>query len=376
LNHFSKIILLHYNPALYLIIFFLLIISCKDVPVIKKVINSELSDTITENKQDTLCKKKRVLSNFELFLVQKGFVDVLEIDTTLIIDIKYSCNDNFLGFDLYGDFNRCYLAKDVANMLVYAHELLKDSFPDYRFIVYDGLRPQSIQQIMWDKVKMPESEKPKFLSKPEYGSVHNYGAAVDLSIIKTNGELLDMGTLFDSFDERAYPINENMYLKSGQLSQQQVANRKLLRFVMEAAGFFNIQTEWWHFNACYRKEARKKYALVESFDQKPFETIAEAEVKVVHEAIPEIESVKVTFRVQLLATKQNLKVTDSRFLGFPVERYNHDGLYKYTSGEFTDVAKAFEYRDNILSKGYPQAFVAGFKNGKRIGFQEAIDLIN
>ena len=110
---------------------------------------------------------------------------------------------------------------------------------------------------------MPNSEKGKFVSNPKNASIHNFGAAVDLTIAKTNGEPLDMGTEFDHIGELAYPTMEYFFLKDGQLNQQQVDNRKLLRKVMQKAGFTWLTTEWWHFNSCSREEAKLKYKILE-----------------------------------------------------------------------------------------------------------------
>ena len=51
-------------------------------------------------------------------------------------------------------------------------------------------------------------------------------------------------------------------LKEGKLTQKQIENRVLLRKVMKKAGFFNIQTEWWHWNSCSRNTAKSKYKVV------------------------------------------------------------------------------------------------------------------
>ena len=54
-------------------------------------------------------------------------------------------------------------------------------------------------------------------------------------------------------------------LEQGVITQQHIENRKLLRKVMTKAKFFNIQTEWWHFNSCYRKKAYEIYQIIEGF---------------------------------------------------------------------------------------------------------------
>jgi len=72
-----------------------------------------------------------------------------------------------------------------------------------------------------------------------------------------------MGCAFDYFGPLAYPSMEWHYLQSGELSQQAYDNRQVLRTIMRKAGFFPIQTEWWHFNACTRDYAREHYPIIE-----------------------------------------------------------------------------------------------------------------
>ncbi|HLP10818.1 MAG TPA: M15 family metallopeptidase, partial [Flavobacteriales bacterium] len=105
--------------------------------------------------------------------------------------------------------------------------------------------------------------KIKFLSNPAFGSVHNYGAAVDLSICTKKGEELDMGTPYDDTASLAYPILESRFLQRGELTKEQLKNRQLLRSVMYKSGFFGIQTEWWHFNAMTRDVAAAKFKRIE-----------------------------------------------------------------------------------------------------------------
>jgi len=202
-------------------------------------------------------------STFEKALIKAGLVDVSLMDSTIAVDMKYSTRDNFLGTDVYGNFNKCYLQKDAALKLVNAQKKLKELKPGYSLIILDAARPRYVQQMMWDTLKIPFNDKIKFLSNPKYGSNHNFGEAVDLSILDGHHHLLDMATPFDFMGEMAYSTAEERLLKEGKLTQEQYDNRKLLHKVMYSAGFFNIQTEWWHYNACTRDEAVKKYKIIE-----------------------------------------------------------------------------------------------------------------
>ncbi|HNW69458.1 MAG TPA: M15 family metallopeptidase [Bacteroidales bacterium] len=214
---------------------------------------------------DTLYKVffNEILSPIEQQMMHLGLVDVCELDSTIRANIKYSTEDNFLKKDMYGDYNKAYLQPDVAEKLSNAQTFLKEQHPGYRLVVYDAARPVSIQKIIWDSLKMPSLEKGKFACNPRHGSLHNYGAAIDVSILDEKGHELDMGCPFDFFGPLAYPVMESQLLSEGRLSQQQISNRKLLRQVMYKAGFFNIQTEWWHFNSCTRAEAIIKYKKIE-----------------------------------------------------------------------------------------------------------------
>jgi D-alanyl-D-alanine dipeptidase len=202
------------------------------------------------------------ISGIEKQLIEMGLVDVQQLDSGIVVDLRYSTTDNFIGLDMYGDFDKCYLQKDVAEKVVLAQQELRKKYPYYSLVIYDAVRPLHIQQQMWDTLVLPPGQKTKYLSNPGNGSLHNYGAAVDLSIIDDKGIPLDMGTPFDFFGEKAHPVKEKELLESGVLSQRQVLNRQLLREVMRHAGFFGIQTEWWHFNSCTRVVAAEKYTIV------------------------------------------------------------------------------------------------------------------
>ena len=206
---------------------------------------------------------RKALSPIELEMLSAGLVDIKSIDSSIAVDIKYASENNFLHTNFYQDFNKAYLQPDVALKLAKAQSFLKEQHPDYSLLIYDAARPLRFQQQIWDSIKLPVAQKTRYVSNPKHGSLHNFGAAVDLTLIGPNHKELDMGCPFDTLSPIAYPVLEWKFLAEGLLSQQQVDNRKLLRQVMQQAGFFNIQTEWWHFNACTRAEAITKYKRIE-----------------------------------------------------------------------------------------------------------------
>lgn len=200
----------------------------------------------------------------EKYLIREGMINIQELDSTILVELKYSTEDNFMHKDMYGCLENCYLQPDVADRLKLCQEYLKKKDSTLTLLLYDGVRPRSVQQYMWDLLDMPINEKTKFVSNPKKGSLHNFGAAIDITLANVETQVaLDMGAEYDQIGIISWPIKEKMMLDSGLLTINQVDNRKLLRRSMRAGKFFNIQTEWWHFNACYRDSAYIKYKIIE-----------------------------------------------------------------------------------------------------------------
>ncbi len=190
-------------------------------------------------------------------------VDVQSLNANILIDLKYTGTDNFLGERLYYIIDKAYLQRDVAQRLSRVQEFLSKTHPGFRLLIYDALRPVSVQKKMWDALDtLPISQRVKFVSNPKNLSLHNLGAAIDLTIVNQQGLPLDMGAGFDDIRQIAYPSMEQSFLKSGQLSVQQIENRKILRTAMQSQSFRQLQTEWWHYNACSREEAKQKYTVI------------------------------------------------------------------------------------------------------------------
>lgn len=203
------------------------------------------------------------LPNLEKAMIAQGLVDIEKVIPGIRVELKYSTEDNFFKQDVYGDHVRCYVQPVVAEMLQKAQENLQKEYPNLTLLVYDGVRPLSVQQILWDSLDKPDSIKPLYVSDPKIGGLHNFGVAVDLTLFDQEaGRPLDMGTPFDFFGYAAYPDRELEMLAEGKITRAQVANREILRKVMVGAGFTGIGSEWWHFNAFSRKEAGEKFELI------------------------------------------------------------------------------------------------------------------
>ncbi|WP_018108837.1 M15 family metallopeptidase [Bacteroides propionicifaciens] len=201
------------------------------------------------------------LSDTEVKIQELGFVDIRKKDPSIVVDMMYAKADNFVGVVMYKDLHTAYLHPLAASSLIKAHQELKRRCPKCRFIVYDATRPMSVQQTMWNKVK--GTAKAKYVSNPANGGgLHNYGMAVDISILGGSGKPLSMGTKVDHLGYEAHIDQEKELVVKGIITEQERKNRLLLREVMTHGGFKPLKSEWWHFNRIYRAEARKNYKVV------------------------------------------------------------------------------------------------------------------
>jgi zinc D-Ala-D-Ala dipeptidase len=194
--------------------------------------------------------------------IKNGLVNIQQLSDRFFVQLDYSDTSNFVHQDLYGRLEKCYLQKETADKLLVADSLLKEEFPQYHFLIYDGARPCSVQQCMYDIVRKMPVAQGLYLSHPLNHSVHNYGAAVDLTLCDSNGKPLDMGTEFDHFGDESHISNEWGLKQTGKISAQAFENRKLLRRIMMKAKFTPITFEWWHFNSCSRGYAAAHYTLL------------------------------------------------------------------------------------------------------------------
>lgn len=191
----------------------------------------------------------------------EGFLRIQDLDNTIAVDLMYAKSDNFVGEVMY-DFTEAYLHPKAAHAVVEANRLLSQAHPGWRLCIYDATRPMRVQQIMWDKVKGTPQQN--YVSNPaKGGGLHNYGLAVDVSIIDENGDSIDMGTKVDALTYISHTDNEEELVRAGKISREAMENRRLLRRVMREAGFKSLRSEWWHFNYTTRADARANYRVVE-----------------------------------------------------------------------------------------------------------------
>ena len=218
--------------------------------------------------------------DFDVMMRKYNLVDVTTLDSTILVDLKYSSTDNFMGMDMYGNLEKAYLEQDFANRVVKAQRILQERHPEYTLLIYDAARPISVQRAMRKSVEGTEFER--FVADGTRGGRHNYGVAVDLTIATIDGTPLDMGAGFDDFTVAAsvkgtpdnadprtrtpdiYRTYINDMAERGVISHKAAQNRILLIEVMHAAGLYPYRNEWWHFEEIMSITAtREQYKLLD-----------------------------------------------------------------------------------------------------------------
>jgi D-alanyl-D-alanine dipeptidase len=161
-------------------------------------------------------------------------VEIKKYIPEIVLDIRYATTNNFTHKRMYQQA-RAFARLPVVLALKEVETELKTKGLGLK--IYDAYRPYSITVKFYEVT--PDTN---FVADPRKGSKHNRGCAIDLSLIDLKtGKELDMPTGFDSFSKKAganYP----------DLPKQEIANRELLKGVMQAHGFRVLSSEWWHFD--------------------------------------------------------------------------------------------------------------------------------
>jgi D-alanyl-D-alanine dipeptidase len=163
-------------------------------------------------------------------------VELIKLDPTLKLDIRYATKNNLAGRAVYSQ-SRAFLQRNAALEVAKVNRELKPL--GYGLLIFDGYRPWSVTKLFWDVTKPKDRQ---FVANPKNGSRHNRGCAVDLSMYELkSGKEVEMTGAYDEMSERSYPDYTGGTAKQRRL-------RDLLRSKMEAHGFTVFKVEWWHFD--------------------------------------------------------------------------------------------------------------------------------
>ena len=171
-----------------------------------------------------------------------SFVDIQSVNPTIVVELRYAGNNNFLKRPLYPQGMRARARPEVAAALSKAQTTLRQY--QYGLKIWDAYRPVRVQTKLWEA-----SRNSDYVANPEVGvgSLHSWGIAVDATLVDSWNRPVSMPSDFDDFTPAA------MWRYTGQ-SFEVLGHVRLLQWAMHRAGFWGMRTEWWHFTiADYKK---------------------------------------------------------------------------------------------------------------------------
>ena len=182
-----------------------------------------------------------------------GFVVLTDVVPDVILEIRYYSSFNFVGTRVDG------YEQPVALMTREAAQALKAVSDEaislgYRLKIWDTYRPQmavdhfcrwgeNVTDTLTKRYFYPYLDKDVVFDQGYIArrSGHSRGSVVDLTLVDMKtGRDIDMGYGFDWFGGESHPDYRG-------ITDEQYANRMLLRELMLKHGFRPIEEEWWHF---------------------------------------------------------------------------------------------------------------------------------
>ena len=182
-----------------------------------------------------------------------GFVVLTDVVPDVILEIRYFSSFNFVGTRVDG------YEQPVALMTREAARALKAVSDEamslgYRLKIWDTYRPQmavdhfcrwgeNVTDTLTKRYFYPYLDKDVVFDQGYIArrSGHSRGSVVDLTLVDMKtGRDIDMGYGFDWFGGESHPDYRG-------ITEEQYANRMLLRGLMLKHGFLPIEEEWWHF---------------------------------------------------------------------------------------------------------------------------------
>ncbi len=162
----------------------------------------------------------------------------------------------YFAMGLPGAVASCSVREGVADALAKADASLPNGM---RLLIWDGFRSLETQAALYNgyvdellvihpdwPVWELEEQAARYVTPPSPSRVapppHLTGGAVDLTLVDSDGQPLDLGTHFDAF------VPEAGALALESTDSPARANRRILYWAMAQAGFTGYVEEWWHFD--------------------------------------------------------------------------------------------------------------------------------
>lgn len=190
-------------------------------------ISNVKNPSIKESLLSSIKEAEKLIAEREI----QGFSNINDIDSSIIVDLKYATEDNFTNKKVY-DFQNAIARVGTCKKLAAANEELKAL--GYRIKVWDAYRPGYAQEDLWRAY--PD---PNFVPKSDPTCSNELGATLDVTLCDLNGNEIIMQSSFDDFSEKAY--------RNYKRSEEEEKYYKILNDAMTNAGFVGYFSEWWNY---------------------------------------------------------------------------------------------------------------------------------
>jgi D-alanyl-D-alanine dipeptidase len=170
----------------------------------------------------------------------------------------------------YGDRTPFWVRAGVLDRLDCALETLQAECPGWGIQIFDAFRPLPVQQFMVERaiaeIAIAQNLNPNALSDADRDAIlpevqtfwaipssdpatpppHSTGGAIDVTLVNTNGEPINMGSPIDELSLRSYP--DHFARSDADNAPAFHQRRQLLQRILTQAGFAQHPNEWWHFS--------------------------------------------------------------------------------------------------------------------------------
>lgn len=192
-------------------------------------------------------------------ILEKTFLTCVDLKAVEAIDngeAMVSLNRSGISFTVTEGLppstgNAIYVRERLIERLIKAQEIVADLFDGGVLDVVYGYRSLNVQTKKYQEIRSKLQSKyindgdlneavHRFIAAPDVAG-HPTGGAIDVRVLDSKGNEIDMGT-------QAHELTKDNYVFNPFISKSAWLNRQKLRQAMTAAGFAPFDGEWWHFS--------------------------------------------------------------------------------------------------------------------------------